>query len=83
MNNCKFKPYVWMIFDYKGASAIGRTIYGQNKEELIAFVSETGKQDCISYSEIERPRILSILSKKEHDKDSRNYFMNGIEGGEA
>ncbi|WP_321437342.1 hypothetical protein [uncultured Bacteroides sp.] len=83
MNKYKFKPYVWMIFDYKGASAIGRTIYGQSKEELIAFVSETGKQDCIPYSEIERPRILSILSKKEHEKDSSHYFMNGTEGGEA
>jgi hypothetical protein len=83
MNNYKFKPYVWMIFDYKGTSAIGRTIYGPNKEELIAFVTETGKQDCISYSEIERPRILNILSKKEHSKDSRNYLINGIEGGEA
>ena len=83
MNKYKFKPYVWMIFDYKGTSAIGRTIYGQNKEELIAFVSETGKQDCIPYSEIERPRILSILSKKEQEKDSRQYFINGTEGGEA
>jgi len=83
MNNSKFKPYVWIIFDYKGTSAIGRTIYGKNKEELIAFVTETGKQDCITYSEVERPRILNILSKKEHDKDSHHYFMNGMEGGEA
>lgn len=37
MNKYKYKLYVWMIFDYKGASAIGRTIYGQNKEELTSI----------------------------------------------
>lgn len=87
MKKYKFEPDTWIIFDYNGGTAIGRTFYGSNRDECVASVSESGEMRCILYSEIELPRKLSILSKK--SKKSKNtannsaYFLNGVHGGEA
>jgi hypothetical protein len=82
MGKHKFEPYVWAIFSYKGSTAIGRTIYGEGREEMVSLVTDTGKLECIPFIEIEQPRKLGIV-KKGTDQDNSVHFISGITGGEA
>ncbi|BEG98673.1 hypothetical protein [Bacteroides sedimenti] len=83
MGNYKFEPYVWVMFCYKGSTSIGRTIYDQDRKELVAFVTDLGKMNCIPFEEVEHPRKLSILSNDESENDLSVHYLNGFISGEA
>ena len=83
MTKYRFQANTWIIYEYKGKTAIGRAIYGVNGEQAVATVLENGSFKYVLYKEVEAPRKLVILSKNNHRPDKPIFSLNGFPGGNA
>lgn len=73
MKRYVFTPNHWMIFDYKGGTAIGYA-HIQNSTPIISFSTDAGETGVMPYAQVENPRKLFIESREVNNirKAARN-----------
>ena len=61
MKKYKFTLNIWLVFDYRNHTAIGRTII-KNGIEAVSFILESGETGIIKYENIINPRKLKLVN---------------------